>query len=96
MVRRTHVPPWRGCGEGDVAEKRTRRGKSFWGCTRYPECDWSVWDRPVATPCPNCQHPFLLEKSTKTRGEFLKCPECKAEMEMEEVVGSGSSVAGGG
>ncbi|HUF12896.1 MAG TPA: type I DNA topoisomerase [Longimicrobiales bacterium] len=83
------------CGEGDIGEKRTRRGKSFWGCTRYPECDWSVWDRPVPTPCPNCQHPYLLEKSTKTRGEFLKCPECKAEMESEEVIGAGAAADGG-
>ena len=72
------------CGEGDIGEKRTRRGKAFWGCTRYPECDWSVWDRPIPTPCPNCSHPYLLEKSTKARGEFLKCPECKAEMEPQE------------
>jgi DNA topoisomerase-1 len=81
------------CGEGDIGEKRTRRGKAFWGCTRYPECDWSVWDRPIPTPCPNCSHPFLLEKSTKTRGEFVKCPECKAEMEPREV-GAGAAQDG--
>jgi len=80
------------CGEGDVAEKRTRRGKPFWGCTRYPECDWSVWDKPVAGPCPDCDHAFLLEKSTKARGEFLKCPECKGEFETASV---GADEAGG-
>ncbi|HEX6589342.1 MAG TPA: type I DNA topoisomerase [Longimicrobiales bacterium] len=76
------------CGEGEIAEKRTRRGKSFWGCTRYPDCDWSVWDRPVPTPCPNCSHAYLLEKHSKVRGTFLRCPECKAEMDPEEVAGA--------
>lgn len=73
------------CGEGDVAEKRTRRGKPFWGCTRYPDCDWSVWDRPIGSACPDCGNAYLLEKSTKSRGEFLKCPRCKGEFEPASV-----------
>ena len=64
------------CGIGDVGEKRTRRGKPFWGCTRYPECDWSSWDEPVARPCPNCDAPFLVRKTTKARGEFMRCQKC--------------------
>ncbi|MFN2327219.1 MAG: topoisomerase DNA-binding C4 zinc finger domain-containing protein, partial [Gemmatimonadales bacterium] len=59
------------CGEGKVGEKRTRKGKPFWGCARYPKCDWSVWDRPVAVACPTCQAPFLLQKSSKRRGEYF-------------------------
>jgi DNA topoisomerase I len=73
------------CKEGEVGEKRTRRGKPFWGCTRYPDCDWSVWDRPVPTPCPTCDAPFLIAKSTKARGEFYKCLECKSEMAVDAV-----------
>jgi DNA topoisomerase I len=69
-----------GCGEGGVGEKRTRRGKPFWGCTRYPDCDWSIWDRPVPTPCPTCDARFLVARSSKARGEFYKCLECKSEM----------------
>lgn len=76
-----------GCGEGDVAEKRSRRGKVFWSCTRYPDCEWSSWDRPVPTPCPNCMHPFVVAKSTKAKGDFLRCPECKGEMVPEAVAG---------
>ena len=64
------------CREGEVGEKRTRRGKPFWGCTRYPDCDWSVWDQPVPTPCPECAAPFLLKKTTKSKGETLRCPNC--------------------
>ncbi len=67
------------CGEGDIGEKRTRKGKPFWGCTRYPDCDWSTWDPPIALPCPACAAPFLVRKSTKSRGDFVKCPSCRAE-----------------
>ncbi len=76
------------CGEGDVAEKRTKRGKPFWGCTRYPDCDWSTWDEPVAQACPDCGAPFLVRKSTKAKGEFLKCLSCKGEF-MEASVTDG-------
>src|SRR5690606_19317665 len=60
-------------------EKRTRRGKPFWGCTRYPDCDWSSWDEPIPRRCPNCEAPFLVRKSTKARGEFLRCQTCVHE-----------------
>jgi DNA topoisomerase-1 len=69
------------CGLGDVGEKRTRRGKPFWGCTRYPECDWSSWDEPVVIACPDpaCAAPYLVRKSTRARGEFLRCTKCRHE-----------------
>ena len=72
------------CGIGDIGEKRTRRGKAFWGCTRYPECDWSSWDRPTAGPCPECKNPILVQKSNKTRGEYIKCPSCHNEFTRDE------------
>jgi DNA topoisomerase I len=74
-----------GCGQGAVGEKRTRRGKPFWGCTRYPDCDWTTWDQPVAGPCPACDATFLVRKSTKARGEFLRCPQCRSEMAADAV-----------
>jgi DNA topoisomerase-1 len=67
------------CTIGDVGEKRTRRGKPFWGCTRYPECDWSSWDEPVPRRCPNCEAPFLVRKTTKAKGEFMRCLSCAHE-----------------
>jgi ssDNA-binding Zn-finger/Zn-ribbon topoisomerase 1 len=67
------------CEIGDVGEKRTRRGKSFWGCTRYPDCDWSSWDLPLAIPCTQCDSKFVVKKSNKTRGEYVKCPKCNSE-----------------
>ena len=42
------------CVEGDLAERRTKRGKSFWGCVRYPACDFSTWNKPVPDTCPEC------------------------------------------
>jgi DNA topoisomerase-1 len=66
------------CGVGEIAGKRTRRGKPFWGCTRYPDCDWSVWDEPVPVACEVCDAPFLVRKSTKKQGVFLKCIKCDA------------------
>ena len=42
------------CGQGELVEKRSKKGKVFYSCSRYPECDFSVWDRPVPMPCPQC------------------------------------------
>jgi DNA topoisomerase-1 len=81
------------CGEGDVGEKRTRKGKAFWGCTRYPACDWSSWDRPVVGPCPDCGGPYLVAKSTKARGDFLKCPTCKGEFTPENAAPEAAGTA---
>jgi DNA topoisomerase-1 len=72
------------CGQGDVAERRTRRGKTFYGCTRYPDCKFAVWDKPRLTPCPNCGAPFLVEKETK-KGATLRCVKCKSSFPVEAV-----------
>ncbi len=70
------------CGEGEIAEKRSRKGKTFFSCTRYPECDYALWDRPLPRPCPDCKAPFLVEKVSKT-GVSLQCPKCKARFPLE-------------
>ncbi len=59
--------------EGDIVEKRSKRGKIFFGCGRYPECKFATWDKPVAKPCPVCHKPYLVEKNTKRQGNFLAC-----------------------
>jgi DNA topoisomerase-1 len=64
--------PEDGC-EGEIVEKRSKRGKIFYGCNRYPECTFATWDRPVAKPCPICNKPYLVEKNTKRQGNFLAC-----------------------
>jgi DNA topoisomerase-1 len=61
------------CG-GQIVERRSKRGKIFFGCNRYPDCKFASWDRPVNKPCPVCGASYLLEKNTKRDGIFLACP----------------------
>jgi len=70
--------PKPGCS-GHVVEKVTRRGKRFYGCNRYPDCDFASWDKPVVGPCESCENPYLVEKTSTRRGNYLKCPNCKEE-----------------
>lgn len=67
------VPCPKGCG-GHLSERRTKRGKSFFGCTNYPKCDFATWNRPITQECPNCGHPYLEEKFTKKDGAMVVCP----------------------
>ncbi len=60
---------------GQVVERRSRRGKVFFGCSEYPNCDFTSWYRPVGEPCPECGYPVLFEKSTKRDGTFIACTE---------------------
>ncbi|MEA2030222.1 MAG: type I DNA topoisomerase [candidate division Zixibacteria bacterium] len=68
--------PKPGCG-GEIVEKQTRSRKVFYGCSNYPKCDFASWDKPVNKVCPVCKHPYMLQKVSKAKGEYLKCPECK-------------------
>jgi DNA topoisomerase-1 len=67
------------CGKakcaGELVEKRTRKGKIFYACNKYPDCDFATWDRPLDQKCPECKHHFLLEK-TRKRGTVIICGEC--------------------
>jgi len=78
------------CGTGELVERRTKRGKSFFGCNRYPACTFAVWDRPVKQPCPACAYPILVQKRTKTKGDYLQCPKCKARVDETSEAVSGS------
>ncbi len=70
--------PEEGC-DGFLLERRTRRGKNFFGCSNYPQCKFAVWDRPISQTCPSCGAKFLVEKSSKTKGRYLKCLKCSHE-----------------
>jgi len=61
------------CGEGRIVERRSRRGKLFFGCDRYPDCSFVLWKRPVARECPDCGRPYLLERITKRWGHQYVC-----------------------
>ena len=70
------------CGEGDLAERKARRGNVFWGCTNYPKCDFTSNLKPVAKKCPECGSPYLVEKVLKS-GIYLECPNRKKGAEEE-------------
>ena len=59
--------------DGKVVEKKTKRGKIFYGCSNYPKCDFATWDKPLEEKCPNC-HGTLVEKKDK-----IKCMNCDYE-----------------
>ncbi len=61
-----------GC-KGEIVVKKSKRGKAFYGCSEYPNCNVVYWDKPVLETCPQCNAPFLLEKTTKKTGTFRYC-----------------------
>jgi DNA topoisomerase-1 len=64
--------PEKNCG-GEIVERHSKRGKLFYGCSRFPDCEFASWDKPVNKKCPQCDSPILLEKTTKKKGAFLTC-----------------------
>lgn len=59
--------------DGDIVEKKTRRGKIFYGCDKYPKCDIALWDKPTGDICPECGS-LLVEKKDE-----IKCSNCNYE-----------------
>ncbi len=70
------------CGEGVIIEKKSKYGKVFYGCNRYPECSYALWDEPTGNVCPECGE-LLLKKNTKN-GLFEVCSNktCSYKKEM--------------
>ena len=59
---------------GGLAERKSRFGKSFYGCVNYPACKFAAWDRPIPGPCPTCGALYLLSKYSKRDGAYTACP----------------------
>jgi DNA topoisomerase-1 len=78
--------PEPGC-KGEIAQRRSRRGKVFYGCSAYPDCKFVVWQRPVPEPCPKCQAPFVVERITRGR-QIRSCirDTCDYKVEAEPTV----------
>lgn len=74
------------CKEGNIKERKSRWGKVFYGCDKYPECKFASWDKPMPTPCPNCDSPILVEKVTKRAGRTHRCykKECGYSIQVAE------------
>ncbi|MBV9503826.1 MAG: type I DNA topoisomerase, partial [Acidobacteriia bacterium] len=73
------------CSEGEVVERRSKRGKTFYGCNRWPECNFVAWGKPVAEKCPECGSPYMIEKWLKA-GPVWQCPnrECKHKQDVPQ------------
>jgi DNA topoisomerase-1 len=67
------------CKQGSMLKRKSRYGKIFYSCSRYPDCKYAVWNEPMNGPCPDCGWPILTIKTTKRRGTEKVCPqkECK-------------------
>jgi len=65
------------CG-GDIVEVRSKKrgGKAFYGCTKYPTCDFKLWQKPIAEPCPACANPYLIIGGGKKEPKIV-CPRGK-------------------
>ncbi|MGI8315111.1 type I DNA topoisomerase [Halobacillus mangrovi] len=62
------------CNEGEVVERKSKKNRKFFGCERYPECDFISWDKPISRPCPKCES-LLVEKKSK-KGTQIQCTNC--------------------
>ena len=73
------------CSEGEIVERRSKRGKTFYGCNRWPDCNFVAWGKPVPEKCPECGSPYLVEKWLKS-GPVWQCPnkECKHKEEVKQ------------
>ena len=71
------------CGLGEVIERKTKRGRVFYGCERYPECDFTTWDKPVKDPCPKCKG-MLVEKTGKNGTKNIYCSNAACENSKEK------------
>lgn len=69
------------CKEGQVVERKSKKRRTFYGCDRYPECEYVSWDKPVARPCPKCDSTLIEKKSRK--GVQIQCTECEYKEDVQ-------------
>lgn len=70
------------CAQGQIVERRSRKGRIFYGCDRYPDCDFVSWDRPAGRSCPDCQE-MLVAKYTRN-GTVVQCSKCAYKEEPKD------------
>ena len=68
------------CKEGELVEKRARKGNTFYGCGNYPKCKFTSAHKPIAEKCPACGNEYLVEKFLKA-GPVIACPNKECEFE---------------
>jgi DNA topoisomerase-1 len=65
---------------GELVERRTKKGRVFYGCANYPECEWSSWKKPLPAPCPHCQG-LLVQKNRN----WAQCLDCEEQIELSQL-----------
>lgn len=68
------------CKDGELVEKRARKGNTFYGCSNYPKCKFTSASKPIGEKCPSCGHEFLVEKNLKA-GPVIACPNKECDYE---------------
>jgi DNA topoisomerase-1 len=68
------------CKDGDLVEKRARKGNTFYGCGNYPKCKFTAAHKPIAEKCPSCGSEYLVEKNLKA-GPVIACPNKECDYE---------------
>ncbi|KGX83197.1 type I DNA topoisomerase [Pontibacillus marinus] len=69
------------CKEGNIVERKSKKNRTFYGCDRYPECDFISWDKPISRPCPKCSS-LMVEKKSKKKVQ-VQCTECDYKEEAQ-------------
>jgi DNA topoisomerase-1 len=71
--------------DGTLVQRKTRKGKIFYGCSKFPKCKFATWDEPVDQPCPECGRKFVLKKNPMKSPPYLHCSdkECSYREETE-------------
>jgi DNA topoisomerase-1 len=75
------------CGDGELVEKRARKGNTFYGCSKYPKCKFTSAAKPVPEKCPDCGHEYLVERMRK-EGTVIACPNKECDYEREPTGGT--------
>jgi DNA topoisomerase-1 len=83
------------CTDGELVEKRARKGNTFYGCSNYPKCKFTSAHKPIAEKCPSCGNEFLVEKYLKS-GPVIACPnkECEYERPNENAASQPAGATG--
>jgi DNA topoisomerase-1 len=68
------------CKDGELVEKKARKGNTFYGCSNYPKCKFTSANKPIAEKCPSCGNEFLVEKNLKA-GPVVACPNKECDYE---------------
>ncbi|QHJ71013.1 type I DNA topoisomerase [Planococcus halotolerans] len=69
------------CKQGEIVERKSKKKRIFYGCERYPECEFVSWDKPIERPCPKCSS-LLVEKKVK-KGVQINCVNCDYQEEVQ-------------